>query len=103
MVADKPGWKNKMFVSSYLMPHHIRITDIKIERLQDISDEDCLKEGLKDYIIGFGFDGWLNKRDELKHSPYPRTVFAALIDKVSGKGTLERNPWVFAYSFERID
>lgn len=103
MVADKPGWKNKMFVSSYLMPHHIRITDIKIERLQDISDEDCLKEGLKDYIIGFGFDGWLNKRDELKHSPYPRTVFAALIDKVSGKGTWERNPWVFAYSFERID
>ena len=41
-----PGWKNKMFVRADLMPHHIRITDIKIERLQDISDEDCLKEGI---------------------------------------------------------
>lgn len=41
-----PGWKNKMFVRADLMPHHIRITNIKIERLQDISDKDCLKEGI---------------------------------------------------------
>lgn len=41
-----PGWKNKMFVRADLMPHHIRITNIKIERLQDISDEDCLAEGV---------------------------------------------------------
>ena len=39
----KAGWTNKMFVRGNLMPHHIRITDIKIERLQDISKEDCLK------------------------------------------------------------
>ena len=42
----KAGWTNKMFVRGNLMPHHIRITDIKIERLQDISKEDCLKEGI---------------------------------------------------------
>ena len=30
-------------------------------------------------------------------------AFAALIDKVSGKGTWKKNPWVFAYSFELID
>ena len=30
-----PGWKNKMFVRADLMPHHIRITNIKIERLQE--------------------------------------------------------------------
>ena len=40
------GWSNAMFTKADLMPHHIRITDIKIERLQDISDEDCLKEGI---------------------------------------------------------
>lgn len=38
------GWRNKMFVRADLMPHHIRITDIEVERLQDISDDDCLKE-----------------------------------------------------------
>lgn len=40
------GWNNKMFVKSSLMPHHIKITDVKIERLQDISDDDILREGV---------------------------------------------------------
>ena len=30
----------------------------------------------------------------------PREAFAALIDKVSGKGTWESNPYVWAYEFE---
>lgn len=34
-----PGWNNKLFVRSDLMPHHIRITNIKIERLQGITDD----------------------------------------------------------------
>lgn len=44
------GWSNKMFVKPALMPHQIRITNIKVERLQDISDEDCLKEGVECYL-----------------------------------------------------
>ena len=40
------GWTNKMFVAASMMPHHIRITNIRVERLQDISDEDCLREGV---------------------------------------------------------
>lgn len=30
-------------------------------------------------------------------------AFAALIDKVSGKGTWDSNPWVFVYEFKLID
>jgi len=40
------GFKNKLFVRADFMPHHIRITNIKIQRLQEISNEDCLKEGI---------------------------------------------------------
>ena len=40
------GWTNKMYVKPELMPHQIRITNVRAERLQDISDEDCLKEGI---------------------------------------------------------
>lgn len=40
------GWTNKMFVKADLMPHQIKITNIRMERLQDISDEDCLREGI---------------------------------------------------------
>lgn len=100
------GWKNKMFVRADLMPHHIRITNIKIERLQDISDKDCLKEGIYKGQCGSAdthfMDAYYYKGDI---QPYctPREAFAALIDKVSGKGTWESNPYVFAYEFELID
>jgi hypothetical protein len=42
--VSKSGWNNKMFVKAEFMPHQIQITDIKLERLQDISDEDCINE-----------------------------------------------------------
>ena len=42
------GWDNKMFVKADLMPHHIRINDIRLEHLQDITEEDCIKEGVID-------------------------------------------------------
>lgn len=101
-----PGWKNKMFVRADLMPHHIHITDIKVERLQNISDEDCLKEGIYKGQCGSAdthfMDAYYYKGDI---QPYctPRGAFAALIDKVSGKGTWLKNPYVFCYSFKLID
>ena len=97
------GWRNKLFVRADLMIHHIRITNLKIERLQDISDEDCLKEGVYEDSgddefppsIFYEFEG--NKDNGFDT---PREAFAALIDKVSGKGTWESNPYVWAYEFE---
>ena len=108
------GYENKMFVRADLMPHHIRITDVKAERLQDISDKECLREGVKRASIGFYAEGvkvkdWEKEAHRetasgcLKLFPFPRPAFAALIDKVSGKGTWERNPWVVAYTFELVD
>ena len=45
-MVESAGWNNKMFVRANLMKHHIRITDVKVERLHDISDDDALKEGV---------------------------------------------------------
>jgi hypothetical protein len=100
-----PGWGNKMFVKADLMPHHIKITGIKVERLQDISDEDCLKEGIIHVSTFLG--------QKIYHTPHvngsylstnvAQEAFAYLIDKVSGKGTWESNPFVFAYEFVLFD
>lgn len=99
------GWNNKMFVKADLMPHHIRIADIKVECLQDISDDECLKEGLR--LSGNGrfyfqqmvaFNHFINR-----YFDTPREAFSVLIDKISGRGTWESNPWVPAYSFELVD
>ena len=101
---DEKGYTNKMFVKASEMPHQIRITDIKVERLQDISDEDCLREGVLERVIR-PFKTLETKYQAPKTPIYkdtPREAFAALIDKVSGKGTWKRNPWVWVYSFEKI-
>lgn len=103
---DHAGWTNKMFVKAELMPHHIRIADVRVERLQDISDEDCLREGIIKKL-GFFTMGVLIYNYTFRgcNSSYqnPRAAFAALIDKVSGRGTWESNPLVWAYSFELVD
>lgn len=100
------GWSNKMFTRADLMPHHICITDIKVERLNDITPDDCLKEGIYKGQCGSAdthfMDAYYYKGDI---QPYctPREAFAALIDRVSGKGTWDSNPWVFVYEFELVD
>ena len=108
------GNTNKMFVRADLMPHHIKITDVRVERLQDIKYEDCLKEGIRKATIGYYVDG-LMVRDWEKEShretesgniklfPTPKLAYASLINKICGKDTWERNPWVEVYTFERVD
>ena len=104
-ISKSAGWSNKMFVLSYLMPNQIEILDVRVERLQDITDEDCIKEGISSYDTSgnnyietiYGID-MINKFIELGKTP--REAFASLIDKVSGKGTWESNPYVFRYEFK---
>lgn len=105
------GWNNKMFVRADLMPHRIRITNVLVERLQDISDEDCLKEGVELNTRQYEADGQkcycvrgLGHWRAIGTTNYksPREAYACLIDKISGKGTFESNPYVFVYDFELV-
>lgn len=120
-MMDKPGYNNKMFVRADLMPHHIRITSVRIERLQDISDEDCIMEGIEEdhpyywVPISRNLPNW-RKLNEAVSDMYPnkdgkvyahfwdspRKAFAALIKKMAGKKDWDDNPWVFVYEFELV-
>ena len=125
-MTESAGWKNKMFVRPELMPHAIKITKIRFERLQDISDEDCLAEGIEYdsaeglplYWVPLSNEGisWEKykaldyevSRHECDGKPgtyfwdNPRQAFAKLIDKINGKGTWESNPYVWVYDFELV-
>ncbi len=99
------GWNNKMFVRPELMLHSIKITNIRIERLQDINDEDCLKEGIEKMLVGgeYHLYSFLDKKKyEWKDFRTPKEAFAALIDKINGKGTWASNPYVWVYDFELV-
>lgn len=99
------GWNNKMFVKPEYMPRRIEIADVRLQRLQEITDEECLLEGIEkeertdgeyNYIF---FDA---KRELYIRERTPRDAYARLIDALSGKGTWESNPYVFAYDFDLI-
>lgn len=114
-IKDEAGCHNKMFVKAEWMPHRIRIKSIKAERLQDISEEDIMREGIYKHnaapdalgmdrykFIAYAYNATPGENIKRWWFQTPRQAFAALIDRISGKGTWERNPWVYAYEFELV-
>ena len=95
------GWTNKMFVRADLMPWQVQMTDLWFEHLQDISDEDCLREGVERWLDGYIVSG-LMERSGRNNRVFdtPREAFAALIDRINGRGTWQDNPWVVAYTMD---
>lgn len=105
-LGQSKGWKNKMFVRADACKHQICITNVRIERLQGISDEDCLAEGIIKGRVGCKHTHFMNAYyvPTMNLEPFctPQEAYAALIDKVSGKGTWDSNPYVFVYDFEFV-
>ena len=102
-IEQMPAWNNKMYVCADLMPHLIRITNLKVERLQDISPQDALLEGVQKWMDCYIVSGLMARGGQHnKCFDTPCQAFAALIDKLSGAGTWKKNPYVFAYTFELI-
>lgn len=107
-----------MFTKADILTHHIRITKIRIERLQDINPMDCLAEGicLSDQREDLSCVAPINDDKcsdlEYDHSifgdgpwhlhPNAKAAYADLIDHISGKGTWASNPYVFVYEFELV-
>lgn len=104
MFPDGAGWTNKVCALTALMPYHIHITKVWVERLQDISDDDCIKEGLE--WDGKARSFYVNRNDRLISCTWlgdtPRKAFVALADRIFKKDTWEKNPFVFVYEFELI-
>lgn len=106
------GYKNKMFVRSDFMKHHIKITDVKIERFNDISNEDIMREGIREERFAGGDSMFFyNKtfiRDKKQcveqiYNSTARRAFASLMYKIVGGNTWHSNPFVVAYTFELVD
>lgn len=97
-LGSEEGWSNKLFVKADLMKHFVEVTNVRFERLQDITDEDIMREGVVHAPISaqnletgeIGAFAYLviTKRG-IKHIVHTnaRSAFAGLIDAVCGKST----------------
>ncbi len=95
-------WRSPRFMPRWASRITLRVTAVKVERLQDISKEDALAEGI--YKVGGGILRWEKYRaaDGLPDAMTAEAAFAALWQSLHGPGSWDANPWVAAYSFERI-
>lgn len=95
------GWNNKLYVCADLMPHQIYITNVRFKQLQEISDEECIKEGVRNILNDQHFI--INGRGEHSIVSYSAKIaYVQLMDKISGKGTWDSDPWVWVYEFELV-
>ena len=95
-------WKNKLFMPEKYARYFIEITEVRCERLHEISDDDCLKDGIQKNHIEYMEPDYTNRVHEYGYDT-PREAYAALIDEIKGHGTWESNPYVWVYSFKLIN
>jgi hypothetical protein len=99
-------WKNAIAMSKSAARYFIQITAVKCERVQDISEEDCIREGIVKCKNGvYCFMQFMDIKPECHPSawiPNPKQAFAALFDHLHGKGAWEANPYCFCYEFKLI-
>jgi hypothetical protein len=69
----------------------LEVTEVRVERLQDISDDDLAAEGIQE-LIDAGVD----------HDGTPRDTYRTLWEALNGAGSWDANPWVWAVSFRRV-
>lgn len=106
-----PFWNNKLFMPKRYARYFIKITAVRAERLQDISDEDCIREGIvatesiAEDVFDQVYENGLNMTDKTNgvlniQYETPREAYKELINSIHGKGAWEDNPFVWVYDYE---
>jgi len=95
---DRPEWKG-IWRPSIHMPRWacrlvLEITDVRVERLQAISEADAIAEGLTQTEIG----GWLPGPCD-----HPEWAFHQLWNQVYGESAWDSNPWVWVIHLKRVE
>lgn len=114
---DNPYWYKQQFEEEYLPEHQLkgiwkpsihmpkeacrlflRITNIRCERLQEISEVDSRAEGIKPL-----FPYYMDYTGNLSHVLTAYASFKTLWQKINGEDSWNENPWVWVIEFEKID
>jgi len=81
----------------------LEITDIRVERLNDISEQDAIAEGIESIYQKerFGGGGWYRPDRALGQTA--SSCFQHLWESINGKGSWDKNDWVWIIEFRRCE
>lgn len=88
------GWRPSIFMPRWASRLTLKVTDVRIERLADISEKDAVAEGIK-HIDSRYWQG----APKAEPSDRPVIAYARLWELINGKGSWLANPYVTATTF----
>lgn len=103
---DKEGWIPSLFMPKEAARIWLKVTDVRAERLQEMSDNDCEKEGLENFCKKCS--ALFSDCDTCLNDGGIKEDFKELWNSTIKKSDLDRygwnaNPWVWVYEFERCE
>lgn len=98
MAENSPEWRPSIHMPKEAARIFLRVTGVRVERLQDISDKDFIREGIEPYIH---IDGSFNREAT-------QTAYVGIWNSTVKKSDLSKygwdaNPWVWVIEFERVE
>lgn len=129
--GDKPfymAWKPSIHMPRWASRITLRITDVRVERLQDITEDDARAEGCEarpfpgpcwqgyrdlgdgqlfhQQALGEAAPDWMIEPKKMPPTPWldlsARDGFRSIWMGLHGPGAWDENPWVWVISFERV-
>lgn len=100
LLADEVAdirWRPSIHMPRWASRITLKITDVRVERLQDISETDARAEGAAPCANGW----WFDRTPALAGSD-ARGAYYCLWEHIYGPGSWAANPWVWALTFERV-
>ncbi len=91
-------WKPSIFMPRWASRITLEITNVRVERLQDTSEDDARAEGVERFA-----SGWKNYTDFAVVCQTARAAFRTLWESINGPGSWNANPWVWVVEFRRIE
>jgi hypothetical protein len=111
-------WKPSIHMPRAASRILLEIVSVRVERLQDISDEDAIAEGIEPNWCGdlskgpngFGGEGWVPDCGWINYLSGPDgeeahtavESYRTLWESINGAGSWEANPWVWVVEFKRV-
>jgi hypothetical protein len=113
------GWRPSLFMPKQACRIWLEVTNVRLERLQDISEMDAIAEGLESCVADlskFGaravgmklYRDYGRKNNSLKDYPcngfeFAKISFETLWQSINGANSWEENPWVWVYEFKQVE
>lgn len=104
--VGRQGWRPSIFMPRWASRILLEVTDVKVERLQDITEEDAAKEGINQHPYEYADSTYYDERPEIAGLEANIAAFAGLWDSINGRKpgkAWNDNPWVWVVEFRRVE